>query len=255
MPHDGKIMAVSVYETFVSMDFDPSLPLELKSNYLWIKMLKEKNFEGQGSVGVNSPKLVKTIALIGLMGAGKSTVGRRLAHALGVNFVDADDEIVIAAGRTIPEIFQERGEEEFRAGERRVIARLLEQEPRILATGGGAFMNPLTRILMREKAITIWLRADIDVLMHRVMRRVGDRPLLVNDNPRKTMQDLMAARYPIYEQADIIVDSIEGPHSLTVNNVLRSLKEYGALENYGTLHNLPQILDIESSDDDAHKNQ
>ncbi len=189
-------------------------------------MLKDIELEGQTILGDNPPKLLKTVALVGLMGAGKSTVGRRMASSLGVDFVDADDEIVIAAGRSIKDIFQERGEEEFRAGERRVIARLLEQKPQILATGGGAFMNPLTRIILREKAITVWLRADIDTLMHRVSRR-NERPLLHTENPRQTMIDLMTARYPVYEQADIIVDSVDGPHSITVNNVIAALKEYG----------------------------
>lgn len=191
-------------------------------------MLKDIELEGQTILGDNPPKLLKTVALVGLMGAGKSTVGRRMASSLGVDFVDADDEIVIAAGRSIKDIFQERGEEEFRAGERRVIARLLEQKPQILATGGGAFMNPLTRIILREKAVTVWLRADIDTLMHRVSRR-NERPLLHTENPRQTMIDLMKARYPIYGQADIIVDSVDGPHSITVHNVIAALKEYGEI--------------------------
>lgn len=191
-------------------------------------MLKDIELEGQTILGDNPPKLLKTVALVGLMGAGKSTVGRRMASSLGVDFVDADDEIVIAAGRSIKDIFQERGEEEFRAGERRVIARLLEQKPQILATGGGAFMNPLTRIILREKAVTVWLRADIDTLMHRVSRR-NERPLLHTENPRQTMIDLMKTRYPIYEQADIIVDSVDGPHSITVHNVIAALKEYGEI--------------------------
>lgn len=176
-----------------------------------------------------APRLNKTVALVGLMGAGKSTVGRRLAGALGIKFQDADDEIVIAAGRPIPDIFAERGEEEFRAGERRVIARLLEGEPHILATGGGAFMNPLTRILMREKAVTVWLRADLETLLYRVGRR-NDRPLLQNTDQRKTMEKLISIRYPIYKQADIIVDSMDGPHQLTVNNVLRALRKHDIID-------------------------
>ncbi len=181
------------------------------------------------SANAFAPKLKKTVALVGLMGAGKSTVGRRLANALGVKFLDADDEIVVAAGRPIPDIFAERGEEEFRAGERRVIARLLEGEPHILATGGGAFMNPLTRVLMREKAVTIWLRADLETLLQRVSRR-NDRPLLQNTDQRKTMEKLISIRYPIYKQADLIVDSMDGPHQLTVNNVLRALQKSDAIE-------------------------
>jgi shikimate kinase len=113
-------------------------------------------------------RLERTVALVGLMGVGKSTVGRRLAHQVGASFVDADEEIVIAAGRPIADIFAERGEDEFRAGERRVIARILQGPPTVLATGGGAFMNPLTRVLLRQRAVSVWLRADIDLLMSRV---------------------------------------------------------------------------------------
>lgn len=167
--------------------------------------------------------LPRTIALVGLMGAGKSTVGKRLAQALGVSFCDADDEIEIAAGRPIADIFKEHGEEEFRAGERRVIARLLQRSPHILATGGGAFMNELTRDLMRQKAITIWLKADIDTLMNRVQRR-NDRPLLQNANPRATMEHLMELRYPVYATADITVESVDGPHLATVDKIISALQ-------------------------------
>jgi shikimate kinase len=167
--------------------------------------------------------LPRTIALVGLMGAGKSTVGKRLAQALGVSFCDADDEIEVAAGRPIADIFKEHGEEEFRAGERRVIARLLQRSPHILATGGGAFMNELTRDLMRQKAITIWLKADLDTLMNRVQRR-NDRPLLQNNNPRATMERLMEQRYPIYATADIVVESVDGPHLVTVDKIITALQ-------------------------------
>lgn len=173
--------------------------------------------------------LKRTIALVGLMGAGKSSVGRRLALQLGVPFKDADDEIVIAAGRPIADIFAERGEDEFRAGERRVIARILDDPPHILATGGGAFMNPITRVLMRQRATTVWLRADLDTLVKRVSRR-DDRPLLKNADPRVVMADLMEKRYPIYAQADMIVDSRDGPHNLTVDAVIDALRGHGALE-------------------------
>ena len=176
----------------------------------------------------NSPILTRTIALVGLMGAGKSTVGRRLAQSLAVNFSDADDEIIIAAGRPIADIFSERGEEEFRAGERRVIARLLDEPPQILATGGGAFMNPLTRIVLRQKAVTVWLRADLETLMARVLKR-GERPLLKNDNPRKTMETLMEQRYPIYAEADFIVDSLDGPHSQIVEKIIETLVAGGVI--------------------------
>jgi shikimate kinase len=169
------------------------------------------------------PVLTRTIALVGLMGAGKSSVGKRLAAQLDVPFRDADDEIVIAAGRSIADIFAERGEEEFRAGERRVIARMLNDPPHVLATGGGAFMNPLTRLVMRDRAITVWLRADIDTLMKRVSRR-DDRPLLRTDDPRAVMQRLMEQRYPVYAEADLVVDSLDGPHQLTVDAVIAALK-------------------------------
>lgn len=173
--------------------------------------------------------LKRTIALVGLMGAGKSSVGRRLAVQLGVPFKDADDEIVIAAGRPIADIFAERGEDEFRAGERRVIARILDDPPHILATGGGAFMNPVTRVLLRHRATTIWLRADLETLVKRVSRR-DDRPLLRTGDPRAIMADLMEKRYPVYSEADIIVESREGPHNLTVDAVIAALRAHGELE-------------------------
>jgi shikimate kinase len=163
------------------------------------------------------------------MGAGKSSVGRRLAVQLGVPFKDADDEIVIAAGRPIADIFADRGEDEFRAGERRVIARILEEPPHILATGGGAFMNPVTRVVLRQKATTIWLRADLDTLVKRVSRR-DDRPLLRNADVRAVMADLMERRYPVYAEADLVVESREGPHNLTVDAVIAALRAHGELE-------------------------
>ena len=141
----------------------------------------------------------RTIALVGLMGVGKSTIGRRLAQALGLPFRDADQEIEAAAGRTIPEIFAERGEAEFRAGERRVIARLLDEPAHVLATGGGAFMDAQTRLLMKENAITVWLKADLDVLVRRVGRK-NTRPLLTGKDTREVMQELMEKRYPVYAE-------------------------------------------------------
>lgn len=165
----------------------------------------------------------RTIALVGLMGAGKTTVGRRLAHALGLPFVDADEAIVAAAGRSIDDIFAERGECEFRRGERQVIARLLDGEPHILATGGGAFVDPRTRALMKERAISIWLKAPLDVLMKRVTKR-DHRPLLKEDDPRAVMQRLMDERYPIYAEADITIESGSGPHNSAVSNILTALR-------------------------------
>ena len=164
-----------------------------------------------------------TIALIGLPGVGKSSIGRRLAASLDMPFRDADEEIERAAGRTISEIFAERGEAEFRDGERRVIARLLDQPPHVLATGGGAFMNPETRRLIREKAISIWLRADIDVLARRVARK-SNRPLLKDRDPLEVLTALAEARHPVYAEADITIDSVESPHSTAVNAIIEALE-------------------------------
>lgn len=164
----------------------------------------------------------RPIVLVGLMGAGKTTVGRRLAAMLRLPFVDADEEIEKAAGLKVSEIFALHGEEEFRRGERRVIARLLQGPPHVLATGGGAFMNDETRALVRAHAISVWLRADLDVLMRRVEKR-DNRPLLKQGDPRATMERLMAERYPIYGEADLVVDSNNGPHASAVTGVIRAL--------------------------------
>lgn len=167
----------------------------------------------------------RCIVLVGLMGAGKTTVGRRLAQKLGLGFVDADNEIERAAGETIPEIFERHGEAAFRDGERRVIARLLEGGPLVLATGGGAFMDETTRANIAARGISIWLRADLDVLMRRVARR-GNRPLLKQGDPRRTMERLIVERYPVYSHADITVESIEGPHETVVDDVIAKLEDY-----------------------------
>ncbi len=170
------------------------------------------------------PKPDRTITLVGLMGAGKSTVGRRLATRLELPFVDADSEIEAAAGCTIPEIFERHGEAEFRAGERRVIARLLRGRPKVLATGGGAFMDPDTRQRIKSRAVSVWLRADIELLMARVARR-DNRPLLKQGDPRQIMERLMAERYPVYAEADITVESNEGPHDAIVERIIDALRE------------------------------
>jgi len=167
----------------------------------------------------------RSIVLIGLMGAGKTTVGRRMANRLGLPFVDADHEIEAAAGETIPEIFARRGEAAFREGERRVIARLLEDGPQVLATGGGAFMDPTTRANIAARGISIWLRADLDVLMRRVSRR-SNRPLLQQGDPRTTMEKLINERYPVYAEADITIESLEGPHELVVEDAIARLDTY-----------------------------
>lgn len=164
----------------------------------------------------------RSIVLVGLMGAGKSSIGRRLAHRLGLPFVDADTEIEKAADLTIPEIFEKHGEAYFRAGEVRVVARILDAGPQVLATGGGAYMNPETRARIRERGISLWLRAELDVLMKRVKRR-GDRPLLKADDPRAVLKRLMDERYPVYAEADLTVESREASHEEVVDDVLAAL--------------------------------
>ena len=167
-----------------------------------------------------------TIVLVGLMGAGKSSIGRRLAQRLGVAFVDADTEIERAAGRTIPEIFEAFGESAFRDGERRVIRRLLEEPVvRILATGGGAYMDAETRHVIADNAIALWLKADLDTLFERVSRR-SNRPLLKTDDPKATLQNLMDRRYPVYANADIIVETWRVPIETTVENVYQAVCDY-----------------------------
>jgi shikimate kinase len=159
------------------------------------------------------------------MGSGKSTVGRRLASALELPFTDADTEIKRAAGETIAEIFENRGEQAFRTGEHKVISRLLQGPRCVLATGGGAFMNPSTRDEITQRGISVWLNANLDLLMARVMRR-DHRPLLKQGDPEETMRRLMDERSPIYALADITVESQEGPHAITVKKILRALDEH-----------------------------
>ena len=166
----------------------------------------------------------RSIVLVGMMGAGKSSIGRRLAAALGLVFVDADSEIEKAAGMTISEIFTAQGEAYFRAGEARVIARLLESGPQVLATGGGAFMNAQTRELIRAKGLSVWLKADIDVLLRRVKRR-ADRPLLKSDDPQATLERLVAERYPVYAEADITIHSRDVPHEAIVSEIIAALAQ------------------------------
>ena len=164
----------------------------------------------------------RTIVLVGLMGAGKTNIGRRLASRLNLPFFDSDTEIETAAGETIEEIFKQRGEVAFREGERRVIARLLQGSVHVLATGGGAFIDPATRSLIARRAVSVWLRADLDTLFQRVLRR-DNRPLLKAGQPRAILADLIERRYPIYAEADLIVDSGEGSPELTVRRVLAAL--------------------------------
>jgi shikimate kinase len=164
----------------------------------------------------------KTIALVGLSGVGKSSVGRRLASALGMPFRDADAEVEAAAGRPIPEIFAQFGEAAFRDGERRVIARLLAEPPHVLATGGGAFVEAETRRLIKEKAISIWLKADLELLARRVGRK-DNRPLFAGKDPLAVLTEQAAARYPAYAEADIVVETGDTPHQIAVDAVLAAL--------------------------------
>jgi shikimate kinase len=170
----------------------------------------------------------RSIVLVGLMGAGKSSVGRRLAQRLGLPFTDADSEVEAAAGCSIEEMFERHGEQYFRDGERRVIARLLNGPRQVLATGGGAFMDAETRQRIRERSISIWLRAELEVLVKRVKRR-KDRPLLKRGDPTEILARLIELRYPIYAQADIVVDSGDGPHELVVDEVMRRLKTHATV--------------------------
>ncbi len=164
----------------------------------------------------------RSVVLVGMMGAGKSTIGRRLAARLGLPFLDADGEIEAAAGMSIPDIFEIRGEPDFRDGEARVIARLLDSGPAVLATGGGAFMRQETRDRIRDKAASIWLKADTDIIMRRVKRR-SDRPLLQTADPEATVDRLIGEREPIYQQADLTVWSRDVPHEKIVDECIDAL--------------------------------
>jgi shikimate kinase len=168
----------------------------------------------------------RSIVLVGMMGAGKSSVGRRLAARLGIAFKDADTEIEDAASMTIPEIFAKHDEAYFRAGEARVIARLLEGGPQVLATGGGAIMDPHTRALGRQKGVSIWLKADLDVLLKRTKRR-NDRPLV------SQMKELMPLREPVYAQADIVAQSRDEPHDIIVDEIVAAIAEHLGLAEHG----------------------
>jgi shikimate kinase len=167
----------------------------------------------------------RAIVLVGMMGAGKSTVGRRLATRLGLHFVDADVEIEAAAGMTIAEIFATHGEQYFRDGEARVIARLMEGGPVVLATGGGAFMREETRDRIRARGISLWLKADADVLLRRVKRR-SDRPLLQTADPAATIEKLIAERYPVYTAADLTILSRDVPHDRIVDECIGALVDH-----------------------------
>ncbi|MEM7169656.1 MAG: shikimate kinase [Pseudomonadota bacterium] len=190
----------------------------------------------KGSAGTKL-SIPRTVVLVGLMGAGKTNMGRRLSAYLSLPFVDADHEIELAAGCSIEEIFERHGEEAFRDGERRVIARLLRRAPHVLSTGGGAFMNDQTRKAIRGKGISIWLRADLELLLKRTARR-DNRPLLKKGDPREILSALMEQRYPIYAEADVVVDSFDGPPEITHQRIINALTQY--------LSANPQLGPIES---------
>jgi shikimate kinase len=164
----------------------------------------------------------RSIVLVGMMGAGKSSIGRRVAARLAIPFVDADAEIELAADMTIAEIFAVHGEPYFRAGEARVIARLLERGPQVLATGGGAFMNAQTRASLKDKAVSVWLKADLDVLTKRLRRR-NDRPLLKTEDPVATLTNLLQVRDPIYATADVTVLSRDVTHEVIVDEIVAAV--------------------------------
>ncbi|MCX2725085.1 shikimate kinase [Roseibium salinum] len=167
----------------------------------------------------------RSIVLVGIMGCGKSTVGKRLAHRLGLEFVDADSEIERAANMTVSEIFAEHGERYFRSGEERVIARLLREGPQVLATGGGAFMSAATREEIAEHGVSIWLKVDFDTVMARVRRR-ATRPLLQNPDPEGTMRNLLSEREPVYARASLTVTSRDVPHEAVVNQIIDALADH-----------------------------
>jgi shikimate kinase len=183
---------------------------------------RKKDLKPEQLTAIREALGARSIVLIGLMGAGKTAVGRRLAAKLDLPFTDADTEIELAAGQTVSEIFADYGEPYFRKGEARVIARLLEGGPQVLATGGGAYMDEATRANIKGRGISIWLRAELPVLLHRVRRR-DNRPLLASGDPDKVMRELMEKRYPIYAEADITVESRDVPHELIVADTVEAL--------------------------------
>ena len=184
-----------------------------------------KSASASNAAAVLSKLGQRSIVLVGMMGAGKSSVGRRLAAELGLPFVDADTEIEAAAGMTIPEIFDTHGEPYFRSGEARVIARLLDGGPQVLASGGGAFINPQTRALIRQRGVSVWLKADVEVLLRRIRRR-SDRPLLKTDDPEDALRRLIAERSPVYAEADLTVHSQDVAHEAIVADILAALAHH-----------------------------
>lgn len=189
---------------------------------------RRKSGEAQRIARINAGLAGRSIVMVGLMGCGKSAIGRRLAAKLAIPFVDADEEIERAAGQSISDIFATHGEAHFREGERKVIQRLLTQGPQVLATGGGAFMSAETRAAVRERGLSIWLKAELPVLMRRVGKR-NTRPLLKTDDPEAVMRRLMAERYPVYAEADLIVESRDVAHEVIVDEIVSAILESGLL--------------------------
>jgi len=184
-----------------------------------------------GNVSVSETAILaalgrRSIVLVGMMGVGKSSIGRRLAARLAVPFVDADAEIEKAAGMSISDIFARHGEADFRSGEARVIARLLDGAPQVLATGGGALMNAGTRAAIKDKGVSIWLNAEFDVLMRRINKRKNERPMLQTADPAATLRELLVAREPIYAKADITIQSREAPHEAIVDEIIAALAAF-----------------------------
>jgi shikimate kinase len=192
----------------------------LRQTFPAVVELMAQNKKGRG--GIKPPS--RPLVLVGLMGVGKTTVGRRLARRLNIPFVDADTEIEKAAGCSINDIFEFHGEATFREGERRVIKRILEGAPKVISTGGGAFIDPEIRSRIRSKALSIWLRADLETILKRVKRN-NNRPLLTGADPGTTLRRLMAERDPIYAEADLVVDSGDTAIDKVVDTILDALRE------------------------------
>ena len=191
-----------------------------------VDIATQKDHENGSSQAILARLGDRSIVLIGMMGVGKSSIGRRLGSRLGVPFVDADTEIERAAGMSIADIFARHGEAAFRSGEARVIARLLNGGPQVLATGGGAVMNEATRALIKERGVSIWLSAELDLLLRRISKRKAERPMLQTDDPAATLRDLLTTRQPIYAQADITVQSRDVPHDAIVTEIIEALTTF-----------------------------
>jgi shikimate kinase len=188
--------------------------------------LQNSTIEPASAAAVLERLAGRSVVLVGMMGVGKSSIGRRLATRLGVPFIDADTEIEKQAGMSIPDIFARHGEADFRRGEARIIARLLDGGPQVLSTGGGAVMNADTRQQIKAKGVSIWLSAEVDVLMRRINKRKNDRPLLQTADPSARLQELLVEREPFYALADLTVQSRETPHETIVTDIMTALSEF-----------------------------